>query len=189
MKNYDEEFLTEMTEAVENNNISFVRQQLESDRDLVHYNEGVGGWLDTAVDSGHREMAVMLIAIGCDVNEKCDLGTPLGTAISSDRPDMVQLLLDHGAKISSEEQHVLTCVTSGMNHSLEIVKILEQHGADFNEVFFNEQNGDNINALLMAGLFGHEDVEDHLRSKGCVLPEQPERPSFGKRVKRFFGKK
>ncbi len=188
MTKYDEEFLTKMTEAVESNNISFVRQQLESDRDLIHYNEGVGGWLDAAVDSGHREMTIMLIEMGCDVNEKCDLGTPLGTAISSDRPDMVQLLLEHGAKISSDERHVLTCVTSRMNHSLEMVKLLEHHGADLHEVFFNEHNGDNINALMMAELFGHSDVEAYLRAKGCVLPEQPERPSIGKRLKRFFGK-
>lgn len=192
MTQYEDEFLTRMVEAVENNELDFVREELEADPDLIHYNEGIGGFLDSAVDSGHMEMARMLLELGCDVNEKCDLGTPLGTAITADDPEMVRLLLENGAQILSEERHVLSPVTSQAKNSLAIVRILEEYGADFNEVFVNEQNGENINALFMAALFRHEDVEEYLKAKGCQFPEQrepPERVGIADLIRRAFSRK
>ena len=192
MTKYEDEFFTQMVEAVENNELEFVREQLEADPELIHYHSGVDGFLDAAVDCGHMEMVTMLLDMGCDVNKKGSLGTPLCTAIVSDNPEMVHLLLENGAKILSEERHVLAPVTSQAKNSLAIVKILEQYGADFDEVFENEQNGEAINALFMAALFSHEDVEEYLKAKGCQFPEQrepPERVGIADLIRRAFGKK
>ena len=70
---------------------------------------------------------------------------------------------------------MLTPIVGGKKHSLEMIRLLDQYGADLHEVFVNEYNGEHVNALSMSVSYGLDEVADYLRSRGCELPVQPGR--------------
>jgi hypothetical protein len=131
-------------------------------------------WVMLAV--GYRQTAIVdfLLEIGCDVNADDHRSKPprtaLHAAISNDDLILVSLLLEHGA--NPNKGQVLSAVSGNRQYSLEMLKLLEQYGADLHRVFANEQTDSRepINALSWAIAWGREDIAGYLRSKGAVLP-------------------
>ena len=68
------------------------------------------------------------------------------------------------------ERLVIGAIVGFEEHSLEMVKLLEQYGADLHTVYTNELTGQPMNALGEAVGWDKEDVAEYLRSKGCVMP-------------------
>ena len=133
-------------------------------------------WLQVAASHGRVEACQLLIEYGADVNaieiQGGNTSTALMEAVNNDHLAVVQLLLDHGAK-TNEEWIVISAIANEHKHSLELVKLLEAHGANLQHVITkNTLSGKPLNALSTAVQWGRKKVVDYLRSKGCVMPEE-----------------
>jgi hypothetical protein len=85
---------------------------------------------------------------------------------------MVQLLLDHGAKVNVGGGERCTPLASAATAgSLEVARLLLERGADPNVLYGTMEYGDPPrNALKQAVMFGHDEVAALLRAHGAVLP-------------------
>lgn len=150
-----------------------VKQLLEEDPTLINAKTGLGGWLHFGLKS--QEMTRMLLALGCDTEVAYQLGphsvTPAMTAISDDNPDALKLLLGGGARLPPNRE-LLTAVVGNKRHSLELVQVLQQHGADLHEVFTNEIDGSKCNVLSYAMAYERGELVAYLKTCGCVLPNE-----------------
>ncbi|GIW82856.1 MAG: hypothetical protein KatS3mg105_4663 [Gemmatales bacterium] len=129
-------------------------------------------WLDLAVMRKNERLVRALLELGCNVNQSkgsSSFETPLFSALCEDDPGMARLLLEHGAD-PHLERLVITAIVGDNQHSLELVKLLEEHGADLHAVYTNEITNEPMNALSAAIDWGKDDVAEYLRSKGAVLP-------------------
>jgi hypothetical protein len=123
-------------------------------------------------------MAKALLDMGVDVDQGKDYApneNALFSALVRDDVEMVRLLLEHGANARLDNA-VIDAITGPNPHAIELVKLLEQYGADLHEVFTNELADEPMNALSTAIDWGQDEVAEYLRSKGCVLPEGSEQP-------------
>lgn len=162
-----------MLSHVENGELDKAEKLLDKHTGLVSVDTGMGTWLHNAAAENDLEMAAMLLEKGCDLKATYCVGkhqlSALDTAISSDAPEVVEFLLLAGAD-SSNQRCVLSAIVGKKRRSLEIIKVLETHGADLNAVFDNENTGEKINALSHAIAYERHDVVAYLKSRGCVLP-------------------
>lgn len=74
------------------------------------------------------------------------------------------------ARIPNVGRLLIAAIVGFNKNSLEMVKLLVQHGVDVHKVFTNELNGKLMNAFGEAVNWDNDDVADYLRSQGCVLP-------------------
>jgi len=164
-------------EAVEQGDCGRVRELFAEHPDQLAYSSyGAGSWMHIAASAGQVAVIDVLLELGCDVNVQTinsSRNTALFDALHKDDPATVAALLERGAD-PHHGRPVITAITGPNRHSLELVKLLEQYGADLHRVFpFGEDDG-KVNALSMAMDWGKEDVVEYLQSKGCVLPEESE---------------
>ena len=158
-------------EAVEDGDVATARSLLEDNPHLLNADAGGGGWLHAGVD--YPEMLTMLLELGCNPEMTWSLGkheiTPAMTAIGEDRPESLEILLRHGARRPPNKE-LLTAVVGDKRHSLELIRLLHQYGADLHEVFVIEATGKRENVLSFAIAFHRDDVVAYLESQGCVRP-------------------
>jgi hypothetical protein len=86
----------------------------------------------------------------------------------------IRLLLEAGANPDPEEARSLICAINAPEHSLEMVKLLVEHGADPNPLYFWQ--GDKelpFTPYSHALAAGKMDVAEYLRSKGGDMPPPP----------------
>ncbi len=93
---------------------------------------------------------------------------------------MLKVLLDQGRGVNSEEDDesrftalydaVIAAITSNNKNCLEIIKLLEEHGADLYRVVENEQTKQPMNPLSVSIAYGKDDVAAYLRSQNAALP-------------------
>lgn len=136
-------------------------------------------WLDMAVESNRPEIIDYLLSLGCDINVgrvKFPDETPLFSALAEDNPQLVGFLLQRGAD-PTRRKMVITAITGLNTNSLEMVKLLEQYGADVHEVYENQLTNQPMNALSAAIEWGKDDVASYLRSRGAVLPAATPKPA------------
>jgi len=134
-----------------------------------------GPWLHRASSQPDVDVVKYLLGLGCDIRGLDIQGNqPLLDAVSFDQPQNVKLLLEHGAAPDPEDsRNVIAAVVGDNQHGLEIIKLLEQYGADIHRVFEHEIAKKKINALSEAIAWGKDDVVEYLKSRGAVLPDQP----------------
>ena len=166
----NEDLIIEILTAVEDGQIEEVDRLLTTHPDFVNYDEGIGGWLDSAIYSEDYEMIERLIKLGCDVNAENELGSPLSSAITQDSPELVALLLKSGSVPQSRHRNVLGAIVGDSENALSILKLLKEYGADLNEIFLDENTGQRINALSYAIKYKKTDVVNYLTELGCQLP-------------------
>jgi uncharacterized protein len=100
------------------------------------------------------------------INESDPRGfTPLIISAYSNQPEIVKILLQHGADISIADAAGNTALMGGaFKGYIDIVKTLLQHGADV-----NQQNGQQATALTFAATFGQIEIATLLLEKGAVI--------------------
>lgn len=134
-----------------------------------------GGHLHAAVRENDPEAVKKLIAMGADVNEVLKRhGSPLINAIDERNPDIVQILLDGGARLdlpgdSGGDMPLLYAVKTG---NIGIVKILLDGGADVD----TESEGEESRriALAEAVVKGHFEIAKLLLEHGANPLKQVE---------------
>jgi ankyrin repeat protein len=88
--------------------------------------------LDIAAKSGSKQVILLLIEKGADIEQKDDLEgqTPLMAAVKANQKEAVELLISKGAQIDARDKRNFTPlnVAAGLGHE-EIVEILRRNGA------------------------------------------------------------
>ena len=83
--------------------------------------------LQWAVFNGHKEVAVLLIGKGADVNTMDGRGhTPLHRAAQKSRKEIVELLISNGANVNAQDEDGGTPLFYASNP--EIVDLIRKHG-------------------------------------------------------------
>ena len=91
--------------------------------------------LQWAVFNGHKEVAVLLIGKGADVNTMDGRGhTPLHRAAQKSRKEIVELLIAKGADVNAKDNQGITPLDSAIqfNHP-ETANLLRKHGGKTGE--------------------------------------------------------
>lgn len=141
--------------------------------EMLHRGSRDGGdsWLSTAAQNHRLDMARVLLDLGVDIHQGSYFApdeNALFAALVAKDFEMVEFLLEHGAN-AKQYKTVISAIGS-KKRALDMVKLLEKHGADLHEVFMNELSNEPMNALSTALDWGKEVVAEYLRSRGCVLP-------------------
>ncbi len=109
--------------------------------------------LDQAIYQGWPDMARLLLDYKVDVNKPLDGAPPVYRAASEGRLEILQMLLDHGAKVDAlgdlDRETPLTAAARQGN--ADVVRLLLKHGADVN-------GGSGCTPLYMAAAYGRTDV-------------------------------
>jgi hypothetical protein len=174
--------------AISEGKIDQVRELLAQHGKALNKVICVGGdGLFTAASHGRLDMVKLFLSkeYEFDVNSKETFPphqSPLEACLKNCDPDVVLLLLEHGA--DPNYGRAIIGAISGYppkKNSLEIVKLLEKHGADLHRTFVNHQAKDKdlMNALSTAIAWGQQEVADYLRSRGAVLPDKTPRKPAG----------
>src|SRR5262249_47535470 len=169
-----EELETLFIAAVDSGNVAEARRLLGGHPDLLHTDFGGYTPLHAAAADGHLDLVKLFLELGSDVNAEEDFGnrgTPLEYALKNDNLELMRLLLERGAN-PNHGRTVFRALTGDKKNSLEVIKLLEQHGVDLHQVFVNElsQEKEPMNALSVAIAWGKDDVAQYLKSRDAVLP-------------------
>lgn len=126
---------TALHRAARLGHLAVVQVLLDAGADFA-LRSGLGSPLEIAAHNGHVNIVRALIAHGVDVNEVGDgHTTAIGYGVFSARVEVVDVLLEAGATVSSGEvlfgMSALS-LASGSDYHLEIVRTLLKHGADAN---------------------------------------------------------
>lgn len=123
-----------LLEAIENNNVSKVREILNSGVDINVEKDGEFP-LETACWIGNKEVVELLIENGADVNfaDECEFRTSLMLASRHGHTEIVKLLIEHGADVNAGDDYDATSLTRAAEAGhIEVVKLLIENGANPN---------------------------------------------------------
>ena len=114
---------------------------------------------------GDLEAVGRLLESGVDVDTEDNKhhATALMWAAHEGHPDIVRLLIEHGAEINKRKATSETALWfAAQKGQLEAMKVLVQHGADVNII--DREDG---SALDIARNNGHLEIVDYLRQAGA----------------------
>ena len=83
--------------------------------------------------------------------------------------DIARLLLENGAD-PNRDRAVIYAITGSKKNCLELIQLLERHGADLHRCFPLGKTAEQINTLSTAISWGKKDVAEYLLSKGARHP-------------------
>jgi ankyrin repeat protein len=101
--------------------------------------------------------------------------TPLHIAVSCRRPDLITLLLEHGADVNSVDNFLGLSPVDYANRmeDWEILSLMMEKRPDIREHVLNEANHDcknhTVSAFRAVAKYGHNDLLKYLISKGNIL--------------------
>jgi hypothetical protein len=130
------------------------------------------GWLTEAVSAGRPDAIPILVELGCEVDQPghTPTETALWEALTTGDVECTRLLLEAGANPNGQ-RCVIAPACGIEENSLELIQLLEKHGADLHRVETNEYTGEPMNALSSAIAWGKDDVAEYLSSKSVKLPK------------------
>lgn len=173
-------------DTIRSGNVEKVRAMLQEHPDLINPANPSLTWMEVAAYSesvaaaGGLQMILMLIDLGCDINASgLTQLSPLSSIVSEGNINVARCLLENGAD-PNLNRAVISAVNDGKRNSLELLKLLEQYGADLHRCFPLGNTGKEINALSMAMLYKKQDVVEYLKSKGAQLPGEKGKPTAPK---------
>ena len=111
-----------------------------------------------ACEDRDLEKVKSLIGKGLDIDLEYKFWTPLTKASEKGHSDIVEYLVENGAKINEENSYGWTALMcASMNGRLDIVEYLVENGADVNII-----NNAGNTALILALMDGHLDIVEYL---------------------------
>ena len=123
-------------QAAKDGNIEAIKQHLDAGTDVNEKSEPNGFTsLHIAAGNGHKEIVVLLIANGAEVNAKIYGGkTPLDLAIFRNHPELAELLIAKGADLNAKDNNGRTPLdfAIGMDRT-ELADLLRKHGGKTSE--------------------------------------------------------
>ena len=170
VNNRNYEGFTLLSLAVIRNNIEMAELLLKYKADINAVVDIKSSVLMIAVDNNNMEMVKLLLSYGADIDYQGFRGiTALFSALEYDRKEnieMVKLLIKNKADVNiayngdrgNEETPLMYAAMEGYK---ETVKILIE-----NKALVNKRNRNNVNALIYAYMFGHDDIADILLQNG-----------------------
>jgi ankyrin repeat protein len=138
--------------------------------------------LMVSVSSNDLEKTKQILSLGTDPNtaENATSATPLFTAIANNNPQMVQMLLDHGAdvnQVNEKGSYPMHEVASGNGfvgdskyRANEMIQSLIEHGADV-----NQKNAKGQTPIMLACKAGRTETLIFLLNKNAKTSIQDEK--------------
>jgi hypothetical protein len=171
----DKKYLASIRDLIKVGDLTALQREFEKHPALARTDYCGDSWLIEAGYYGQPEVAKFLIALGCDVNQRSagPFGsTALGQAVGKGHIEVARLLLQNGADPNSGIL-VVEAIVSDIPNTLEMVKLLDEYGADLNYSYIHQYSKEPTNALSMAIDYDKKDVVKYLRSRGCKMPTLP----------------
>jgi ankyrin repeat protein len=156
----------EIEEAVKQNDVDFIRQELDNGLDINDKTlYGGSTMLKMASYQGKTDIVKLLVERGVDINFTYNLeydNSALTLATEKSHKDIVKLLIENGADINYQNWHHASALYFAVkNGDIHIVNYLLEHGADINiKIYQNE------NILTQAIKNGHNEIIKLLLEKG-----------------------
>ncbi len=125
-------------DAASAGDIESVRALLRTDPQAINAKDALGySPLYHAAETGHSEVAAVLLAAGADANDFTGNNgwgySPLLIAAGKGHADVVALLLEHGADVNSKSRGEESALwLAARNRHLKVAEVLVAHGADLN---------------------------------------------------------
>jgi hypothetical protein len=164
----------EMEEHIRSGDCAAIENASHKDPNLVDrgWRNGTLPWINFAMGRDtYRTTVPKLIELGADINLSKG-GQPyedaISSAVNSCELEKLKFLLDHSAKPT--KRHAAWNAVVAPRHQFEMVKLLDQYGADIHEVDEGGFSGRYANPLSLAKDYGLDDVVAYLESRGCVMP-------------------
>eukprot|EP00039_Didymoeca_costata_P010091 m.134870 g.134870 ORF g.134870 m.134870 type:complete len:460 (+) comp14704_c0_seq8:288-1667(+) len=139
--------------------------------DVQQKQDGVDGSgpstpLISACYEGHRDVALLLLQRGANVNNSTWTGGPLYYAAAKGHVDIVHLLVQHKADVNLTRTDTGTTpvLIASDRGCVDVVRALADYGADL-----NRPSNDGTTALIMAAALGNLEVVRVLLSLGVQL--------------------
>ena len=144
--------------------IEALRTQGEDIRQWMNVDLGLFGgssFLSLAAEFGHLDIARLLVENGAEVNRRCNGITPVHRAVLGRHPEMLEYLLNLGAKVDGENEMTVTPLTQAIQKGYtELVPTLLNHGASVHPRI-------TFGPLPSAARLGHRDTISELLSRGA----------------------
>jgi ankyrin repeat protein len=140
------------------------------------------GWtpLIIAANTGNVAIARLLIEKGANVNARTtstNASTVLCFAAQKDDPDLLDVLVQHGAQINARGQNGLTALyVAVMRNNERSVKYLIAKGARLDQLAYMDARGHLYTALMVAAFNGNVRLTELLLNNGANLEK---RNNFG----------
>jgi hypothetical protein len=176
-----------LADGIRSGNVEEVRRLLIESPHLLARDHHGHTWLQIAAHYESVPMVELFLGLGSDVNAEGMNGfVALDAALGADHPEVVRCLLHHGADPNRGKQVIWAIVGHG-RHSLEMLRLLEQHGADLDRPFVNEMSEDRrpITSIVAAKDWGKKDVAKYLSSRKSA-PARPPRAKLGGEILSYF---
>jgi len=185
---------TALQAAANSGKKSFVQLFLEKDADVNAVGGRFGTALCAALTSGHGDIARLLLEHQADIEEQVsakltkatesnsmeEYSSAIAAAAGSEKPELIQLLLDHGVKINADGE---ACASALWNAAVcsdtAMLKFLIANGADIKRHGGNAIRGaverhhpEHLDLLLRHGAdvnFVNSNYSSNITSPGCAL--------------------
>ncbi len=162
-----------ISKAIRTGDIAAVRELFRNHPEYKEYQTVLTvSWLHDAAFHGQIEIVQMLLEMGADINKGGE-ANPLIESIRQGNVAMADYLLAHGADPNLGRTLISAINRESEDVALQLVKLLVEHGADFDRVFpwFNDETL-TFTPLTWAIANGKTTIADYLRSKGAAEPER-----------------
>lgn len=162
---------SELESAITRGDVGGARAVLSRDATFLKEGRNARDLLAHAAGLDNVEMVSLLVEHGANVNEGASDDKPEGVILEASREgavNVVRWLLKNGAMVNHVVEGERRCwALQGATRKgrLDVVKLLVEEGsADVNATWGNK------NALSFAVMYGKNEIESYLRSKGAVEP-------------------
>lgn len=170
--------LSNFSALIEQEDLLEIERVLTEHPEIVNLYYGNESWIHIAAQEGQLDVLRLLISRGADPNlrDEDEPTVPLRKATIRNHVEVARLLLENGAD-PKVEGLVTSAIVNNKPRALEMLKLLDQYGADLHSVYTHVGTKKPMNALALAIEGGNSEIVNYLKSRGCVLPgKTPEKP-------------
>ena len=162
---------------IRSGNVTELTAQFQEHPEWINPPDPFATWvqvvLNNFTNAGGTRMLQFLIEQGCDVNARGVIKvSPLSKSVNEGHLEAARLLLENGAD-PNQDRSLIYAISGSAKNCLDLVQLLEHHGADLHRCFPLGSTNRQINALSMAITWGKKDVAEYLLSKGATPPDTP----------------